>query len=127
MLNELKALFNVTLVRRKQQASPMSCLAIGCFGCGNFRSKLNAAANDTIIACRDAQFLQVGSWVGLTSMRRERASVLGLWVVREVIAEVVVARIVVRYGWVIVCWCKIHGCPFARNQFETRRSRQFMG
>ena len=109
LLNKLEALLYVTLVRSKQQASALSCLATGCLSCRNFWSKLNAAAYDTIVGDW-AQFLQVGSWVSLTSMRGERASVLGQLVVGKVIAEVVIARVVVRYGWVIVGGCKIHGC-----------------
>ena len=132
MLDELKAVYDVALVCREKEASSVNRLPVGGFGRGDFRSELDAATDDAPVAGWErtgygfglsGQFFEVGPGIGLAGMRCEGASVLGLQVFGETIAEVVVTGLVRSNGWLVLRRREVDGCSCVHNQHDLQGSR----
>ena len=115
MLNELEAILNVARIASEKKSASLDRFVPGSFGCGDFRSELDAATDDTARFSGNGaywrrQVLEVGSGVGLAGMCCEGASVLRLGIVRESVTEVVVKLWIGAADGIVFHWVYIDGC-----------------
>ena len=85
------------------------------FKWSNLGPKLYTSTDYTTVLGRyaDGWIFEIRSWVGLSSMRCEGASVLRRRVIGKGVAEVVVLFRVLCDLIVILRWREIDGCPYA--------------
>lgn len=121
MLDELESIDNVALICSKEKTTSEDRLSGCMFSWGDFRTKLDTATDDTTVLNRCGNSFEIRTWVGLPSMRCERASVLRRWIAREGVLEVVILIRVLRDGKVVLCRREIDGCSYTQSSRSGKR------
>ena len=104
---------NVALICSKEKTTSEDRLPGCMLSWSDFRTKLDTATDDTAVLNRCGQIFEIRPWVGLPSMRCERAPVLRRWIAREGVAEVVILIGILSDGKIVLCWREIDGCSYA--------------
>jgi len=115
VLDELEAVGDVDRVGCEEETALFLGLARGGFLFGDFGAELDAPADDAAAFRwdrwrRGMRVFEVGSGVGLADVGGEWAASLGLLVVGEDVAEVVVLESVFAEVGVVADWSEIDRC-----------------